>query len=167
MPVSPALSDASIKYPPRMLAEAVRALLDDSPSDDLPGQPVGTLTVQRAWLPYMKLEDQTETVISVLTGDDAGSVLDRRFRNQLEIQIDISVQKLLQENDVGSADWNQEVSDVADFAQRCLVAAYRGITDAAGNSYAPIRYERTQLDDTLREMNQATFLFTITYRGIQ
>lgn len=167
MPVSPALTDASIQYPPRLLAEAVRALLDQSPSDDVDGQPCGTLTVQRAWLPVFKLEDQTAIVISVLTGDDQGQLFDRSNRNQLDIQIDLSVQKLLQETDQDSLDWKEEIDGVMDFAQRCLIAAYVGLSDENGNRYTPIRYERTQLDETLRQWNQIAVLFTITYRSVQ
>lgn len=167
MPVSPALSDTAIQYPPRLLAEAVRELLDQSPSDDVEGQPCGTLTVQRAWLPVFQLEDQTAAVISVLTGDDQGQLFDRSLRNQLDIQIDLSVQKLLNQQDQDSLDWKEEIDGVMDFAQRCLIAAYVGITDAAGNRYSPLRYERTQLDETLRQWNQVSVLFTITYRSHQ
>ncbi len=165
MPVSPTLSDESIKHSPRLLAEAVRTLLDDSPSDVLDGQPCGTLTVQRAWLPLFKLKDQQATCITVLSGDDSGELLDRRLTTSDTIDVNISVQKLLQTTDTQSADWKQEVDDVVDFAERVLRAAFTRITDANGRVCTPVSFERTIDDDALQSWNQVSVLFAVTYRG--
>lgn len=140
-------------------------LLDDSPSDELAGQPCGTLTVQRAWLPIFKLKDQTATCITVLAGDDSGELLDRRLGTNDDIDVNISVQQLLQTTDQQSAQWKQEIDDIVDFAERVLRAAFTRITDANGRVCTPISFERTLDDDALQKWNQVSVLFAITYRG--
>lgn len=165
MPVSPTLSDASIKHSPRLLAEAVRELLDASPSDLLAGQPCGTLKVQRAWLPIFKLKDQTEICITVLAGDDSGELLDRRLGTNDDIEVNFSVQQLLQTTDTQSEEGKQEIDAIVDFAERVLRAAFTRVTDANGRVCTPITFERTLDDDALQKWNQVSVLFSITYRG--
>lgn len=153
------------RYTPRLLAEAVRARLSPSPSDELPGLPLGTLAVERAWLPVFRLEDQTATVVTVLSGDDSGETMDRRLLRQVDVDVDISVQRLLSpEVAVNSAAGKAEIDAIADFGERILREAYASITDAEGRRYTPLKFERTLVDDALREWHQVSLLFAITYR---
>ena len=159
---APELGDPTIHFPPRLLAEAVRALLDASPSDQLPGQPAGTLTIERAWLPIYRLEDQSAIVLTVLPGDDDGTTFSRRFDRETDVEILLSVQQRLS-TDPTSEVGKTEIDAIVDFAERCLRAAYSRITDSEGRQYVPLRYERTMDDEALQQWNQVSVLWAITY----
>lgn len=153
-------------YTPRLLAEAVRDLLSTSPSDLLPGQPAGTLQVERAWLPLFRLEDQTAIVVTVLSGDDAGETIDRRLLKQVDLDLDLSVQQLLTPGiEIASAAGKAEIDGIVDFSEQILQQAYGMITDSQGRRYTPLRYERTIEDEALVQWHQVSVLFTITYRS--
>lgn len=148
-------------YFPRLLAEAVRAQLEPTPSDWTPG--VGSFSVERAWLPIVQLQHQAEIVLTVLSADDQGDVADRSFRTQGTLDIDIGVQKLLSEDPLSDLG-KQQIDAVCDFAQATLVRAFQPLTDAEGRRYVPVKYERAFVDQTLRNWNQVSVLMTITYR---
>ncbi|CAK8988107.1 Uncharacterized protein SCF082_LOCUS1251 [Durusdinium trenchii] len=134
---------------------AVRELLDASPSDQLPGQPAGTLTIERAWLPIYRLEDQSAIVLTVLPGDDDGTTFSRRFDRETDVEVLLSVQQRLSADPTSEAG-KTEIDAIVDFAERCLRAAYSRITDSEGRQYVPLRYERTMDDEALQQWNQET-----------
>jgi len=161
---SPLQFNPSLQFPPRLLAEALRELLD-SPSDAVPGLPAGTLTVSRAWLPVYQLTSTEEIVVTVLSDEDNGERLMRGARPGVvgETEIAFSIQQLVTADPL-SFEGKQQIDAVHDFSERVLQAAFAPIT-AAGGTWHPLTYRRSRVDDTLTNWNQVTVLFVITYKA--
>lgn len=163
--ISPAMSDVTLQYPPDLLAEALRELLDASPSDQVQGLPAGSLRVERSWLPFYPLEATNEIVLSVICGDDSGKKISRNCQTADEIEIGFSVQKKLDHDpitDLGKA----EIREVAHFAHRCLIAAFVPVIDSRGISHSPQQFQRSFIDETLASWNQVSITFLVTYKTV-
>ena len=158
----PALSDNTIKYLPRLLAESVRDLLNGSPSDEVAGIPAGRLTIERAWLPVFELHDTAETVISVVPGSDAGEVIARGGLSKRQVSVVVSVQKLLCQPP-NTADGKEELDEAVDFAERCLQAAGQSLRDRTGRQWSFLSYERGLDSDALNSWNQMSVVAELLF----
>ena len=166
MPVSPKLSDATIIAPGRLLCEALRELLDASPSDAVPSLPAGRLKTERAYLAVYKLGATTETVITLIAADQTGELYTKEFKSQRVISIDVSVQKVLRNNFRTQAGVD-EITEVADFSERVLSVCYDSIQDANGNCFSADSFATTERDEqSLLEWNQFSQVHSIDYLTI-
>ena len=144
-----ALTDESIKSPVRLLSDALRELLDASPSDAVPDQPAGTILVDRAYYPEVGIEDVEGTMISVLPGPMACKP-GARGKNRYEEEVYIFVQQKL-ENEPKGAAGKAELDAFLDFVHRVVTAISVGpsrkVTDTEANEHDYLANEQTDILD--------------------
>jgi len=139
---------------PSLLADAVRTSLANlSAVDSVPGTPSGSILVERAELPVLDLEDLDNLTVTVLDGEDQGEVADRKGRHyQREIEIVVTLQQRI-DGKVSTADGKTKIRSFKSVVATALSHMRSSKTDAQGNQYTPIRYNRIGLDrDQLREL---------------
>ena len=167
--VHPALTDATVKSPMRLLADAVRDLLNASPSDAVPGQPAGRLTIERAYLAEVDIDNVRDTMISVVAGESSHQIGTRTrasAKRKVTSQIEILVHRKL-DNEPASGDGKTELDDFMDFVERISVALRETavITDGEGNKHQYEAHEQTEIDEDHLKRNVASIDINVTFMG--
>lgn len=159
----PALTDATIKSPVRLLADAVRVFLDASPSDAVPGTPAGRLSVERAYVPEIPIENIQGTMITVLPGAMSSEPGTRQKSRKTEA-VEVFVERHLTEIPASAAG-KAEIDAFLDFVERVCVAlrSTQTVTDAESNAHKYLRHEQTDLEDDRLMLGQAAIRIDAEY----